>query len=65
MEQDEGIDTGKHDGKERKRFFDRYGPPIVLAGIVIYLALLITGVIAEIFKIQSILDWWIWRPPGK
>ena len=46
-------------------FFDRYGPYLVLGGLIIYVILLAIGTIAEIFNIQSILDWWIWSPPGK
>lgn len=40
-------------------------PKVFLAGFFVYLVLLIIGVVAEVFKIQSILDWWIWKPPGK
>ncbi|GAB4486099.1 MAG: hypothetical protein OHK006_13380 [Thermodesulfovibrionales bacterium] len=40
-------------------------PKVFLAGFVVYLVLLTIGVVAEVFKIQSILDWWIWKPPGK
>jgi hypothetical protein len=46
-------------------FWDKYGSWLFLGGFTIYLILLIIGVIAEIFDIESILDWWIWRPPGK
>jgi hypothetical protein len=46
-------------------FFNRYGPNIVLAILIAYVILLAIGTVAEIFKIQSILDWWIWSPPGK
>lgn len=46
-------------------FFAKYGQHLIIAGLAAYLALLITGVVAEIFDIQPILDWWIWRPPGK
>jgi hypothetical protein len=41
------------------------GQKLLWAGLFIYLVLLIIGVIAEIFDIEPILDWWIWRPPGK
>jgi len=51
--------------KKNGGFWDRYGQYIVVALLAGYLALLVTGVVAEIFDIQSILDWWIWRPPGK
>ncbi|MBF0274814.1 MAG: hypothetical protein HQK84_06245 [Nitrospinae bacterium] len=38
---------------------------IFTAVLVIYITLLGIGTIAELFDIESILDWWIWRPPGK
>jgi len=41
------------------------GQKLLWVGLFIYLILLIIGVIAEIFDIEPILDWWIWRPPGK
>jgi hypothetical protein len=43
----------------------RYGPYIFITALIGYIVLLGIGVIAELFDIQSILDWWIWRPPGK
>jgi hypothetical protein len=46
-------------------FFDKYGVFLVMGGLVIYVILLAIGTFAEIFKIQSILDWWIWSPMGK
>ena len=46
-------------------FFSKYGPHLFLGGLIAYLILLGIGVVAEIFKIEAILDWWIWRPPGK
>ncbi|MCK4911146.1 MAG: hypothetical protein KAR83_05875 [Thermodesulfovibrionales bacterium] len=46
-------------------FWGTYGQKIMIGGIAAYLLLLFIGVIAELFDIQSILDWWIWRPPGK
>lgn len=58
--QEQERETRNGDG-----FWDRYGQYIVLAVLAGYLALLVTGVVAEIFDIQPILDWWIWRPPGK
>ncbi len=50
--------------EDRNSFWDKYGPAIFLTVMIGYLLLLATGVIAEVFKIQSILDWWIWTPPG-
>ncbi|MGD1074713.1 MAG: hypothetical protein ABR903_01335 [Thermodesulfovibrionales bacterium] len=43
-------------------FFEKYGPTLVLTVLVMYVILLGIGTYAEVFKIQSILDWWIWRP---
>jgi len=43
-------------------FFDKYGPYLVMGGLILYVILLAIGTFAEVFKIQSILDWWIWRP---
>jgi hypothetical protein len=51
--------------EEAKGFFAKNGPTIFLIGLGLYLILLSIGVIAEIFDIQPILDWWIWSPPGK
>lgn len=47
-----------------KGFFSKHGAKLFLAGFALYFLLLLTGTIAEIFKIESILNWWIWRPPG-
>jgi hypothetical protein len=44
--------------------FRRRWPDIFLAILFIYIILLGIGVFAEVFKVQSILDWWIWRAPG-
>jgi hypothetical protein len=57
------IERKEPDGS--KSFFSRYGGNIVIAVLILYLILLLTGTIAEIFHIDSILDWWIWRPMGK
>ena len=45
-------------------FFNKYGAYLLIAGSIIYLVLLIAGLIAEMFDIQTILDWWIWSPSG-
>lgn len=47
-----------------KRLLERRGPEIFLAVLLIYVVLLGIGVFAEVFKIRSILGWWIWRAPG-
>jgi hypothetical protein len=57
--------TKEQVSEKRGGFFNKYGPVLFLIGFLIYIALLITGTIAEIFDIQPILDWWIWRPPGR
>jgi len=46
-------------------FFRKHGSTIGLMVLVGYVILLGIGVIAEVLKIQWILDWWIWSPPGK
>ena len=48
-----------------KGFFKKHGPEIGLAVLIIYVILLGIGTIAEIFEIQWILDWWIFRSPGR
>jgi membrane-bound acyltransferase YfiQ involved in biofilm formation len=48
-----------------KSFFDRYGVNVILGILILYVILLLIGTVAEIFHIDSILDWWIWRPVGK
>jgi hypothetical protein len=44
-------------------FFAKNGPYLVLGVFILYVILLAIGTVAEIFKIQPILDWWIWRAP--
>ena len=46
-------------------FWDRYGQKVIMGVLAAYLLLLFVGVMAELFDIESVLDWWIWRPPGK
>lgn len=46
-------------------FFKKHGPEIGLAVLIIYVILLGIGTIAEVFDIQWILDWWIFRSPGR
>lgn len=48
-----------------KEFFKKHGPEIGLTVLIIYVILLGIGTIAEVFEIQSILDWWIFRSPGR
>lgn len=46
-------------------FFKKHGPEIGLAVLVLYVILLGIGTMAEVFEIQWILDWWIFRSPGR
>ncbi len=48
-----------------RELFAKYGPSLMMAVLLCYIILLGIGVFAEIFKIQRVLDWWIWSPPGK
>jgi hypothetical protein len=48
-----------------KEFITKNGSAIGMAVLICYIILLAIGVVAEIFDIQWILDWWIWSPPGK
>jgi hypothetical protein len=65
IKEKEDIASETQETTEGKGFFGKYGPTMFLVGFIIYFVLLLIGVIAEIFDIESILDWWIWRPPGK
>jgi hypothetical protein len=56
------VTPEKQSAGEGSGFFNKYGANIVLAVLIIYVILLGIGTFAEVFKIQSILDWWIWRP---
>lgn len=46
-------------------FLSKHGATIGLVVLIGYVILLGIGTVAEVFKIQWILDWWIWSPPGK
>lgn len=48
-----------------KGFFRRHLPEIGMVVLIMYVILLGIGVAAELFKIQWILDWWIFRCPGQ
>lgn len=65
MTEQEKITATETAGQDQVGGRQSLWPKIFLAGFFVYLALLIIGVVAEVFKIQSILDWWIWKPPGK
>ena len=65
MTKEEKIPAGGVQESGLKGIWQRQGPNIVLAILIAYVILLAIGTVAEIFKIQSILDWWIWSPPGK
>ena len=59
------LETPHQTSSEKNGFFDKYGAYMIIGGLVLYVILLAIGTFAEIFKIQSILDWWIWSPPGR
>jgi len=42
-------------------FWEKYGADITLAILIVYVVLLAIGTFADVFKIQSILDWWIFK----
>jgi hypothetical protein len=65
MQREKSVRVEKPGGKGLGDFFRRYRAHIIIAVLVLYVILLMTGTIAEIFHIDSILDWWIWRPVGK
>ncbi len=68
MEKSETQDNQSVDEKDLSGisgFLRKHGSTIGLVVLVGYVILLGIGVIAEVFKIQWILDWWIWSPPGK
>ena len=65
MGKEKNIPLREEESNEPKGFFDRYGANIIVVILVLYVVLLLTGTIAEIFHIDSILDWWIWSPLGK
>ncbi|MBI4690672.1 MAG: hypothetical protein HY754_10475 [Nitrospirae bacterium] len=57
-----------HEEKELtgiKGFFKKNWPVMFLVAFIMYVILLGIGVTAEIFKIQWILDWWIWKAPSR
>ncbi len=61
----ENVASETMDLHDSQGFFNKYGAYLVMSGLVIYVILLAIGTFAEIFKVQSILDWWIWSPMGK
>ncbi|MDH3976482.1 MAG: hypothetical protein OEV42_19640 [Deltaproteobacteria bacterium] len=50
---------------KEETFWSRHGANIGLVVLIIYVILLAIGTAAEIFEIDSILNWWIFRPPGR
>lgn len=48
-----------------KGLLKKYSAEIALAILIGYVILLGIGVAAEVFKIQSILDWWIFKAPSR
>ncbi len=57
--------AGAKDLSGIRGFFRKHGSTIGLLVLIAYVILLGIGIIAEVFRIQWILDWWIWSPPGK
>jgi len=57
--------AGAKDLSGIRRFFSKHSSTIGLAVLIGYVILLGIGVIAEVLRIEWILDWWIWSPPGK
>ena len=63
---DVNVEAGmKEEGQGKDTFWSRHGANIGLTVLVIYVILLAIGTVAEIFDIESILNWWIFRPPGR
>ena len=58
-------ETGPQALNRNNGFFDKYGTYLIMGGLIVYVILLGIGTFAELFKIQSILDWWIWSPPKR
>jgi hypothetical protein len=62
----EDVDNKSAEEESRSNtFWGRNGANIGLAVLVLYVILLVIGTVAEIFNIDSILNWWIFRPPGR
>ncbi len=59
------VDTTGKEQQSSGGSWQKYGQRVIMGLFAAYLLLLFTGVMAELFNIESILDWWIWRPPGK
>ena len=59
----EKASSGNQVPRTDEGFFSHYGPFLVLGVFILYVILLAIGTVAEVFKIQPILDWWIWRAP--
>jgi hypothetical protein len=59
----EEVSPEKQVPRTDEGFFSQYGPFLALGVFILYVILLAIGTVAEIFKIQPILDWWIWRSP--
>ena len=62
---DKDTEQGTEQAETQDTFWKRHGADIGLAILVIYVILLAIGTVAEIFEIDSILNWWIFRPPGR
>jgi len=65
MTSEEIKEDNSQEEPKKETFWSRNGANIGLAILVIYVILLAIGTAAEIFEIDSILNWWIFRPPGR
>jgi len=51
--------------RQVRTFWEKHSSDFFVALFLLWVVLLIVGTIAEVFDITWILDWPIWRPPGK
>lgn len=65
MTSEEINQENKDQERTEDTFWSRHGANIGLVVLIIYVILLAIGTAAEIFEIDSILNWWIFRPPGR
>jgi len=51
--------------RRMRGFCEKHSSEFIVALLLGWVVLLVVGTVAEIFDIAWILDWPIWRPPGK
>ncbi|MEE9519036.1 MAG: hypothetical protein V3V93_02115 [bacterium] len=44
-----------------KSFLDRHGDTLLMVGLVVYVALLLVGTIGNLFDIEAITSFWLYR----